>query len=290
MSAIDHLRKAFASRGRAAAIASPGRSPAPGWHMTRCMPAALRTLAFGPLDISYDDRVLEPRPWTAAQSRWAAEVAEQLPPGPLLELCSGAGHIGLLAAHLSSRPITCVDINPAACELIRLNADVAGLDARVDVREGDMTEVLADDEEFALVVADPPWVTTDRVGDFPADPTLAIDGGADGLDLARTCLEVGARHLRRDGFLVLQVGDEQQARSLAAESVRLRLVDLRQKERGVLADRLAPRLRASYALVPAVGLLLAAPLYLIAFTRFDFVPFVCFTVAATSAVSVLVID
>lgn len=50
---------------------------------------------------------------------------------------------------------------------------------------------------------------------------------------------------------------------------------------GVLADRLAPRLRASYALVPAMGLLLAAPLYLIAFTRFDFVPFVCFTVAAT---------
>jgi len=50
---------------------------------------------------------------------------------------------------------------------------------------------------------------------------------------------------------------------------------------GVLADRLAPRLRASYALVPAVGLLAAAPLYLIAFTRFDFVPFVCFTIAAT---------
>ena len=50
---------------------------------------------------------------------------------------------------------------------------------------------------------------------------------------------------------------------------------------GVLADRLAPRLHASYALVPAVGLLLAAPLYFVAFTRFDFVPFVCFTVAAT---------
>ncbi|WP_120716626.1 spinster family MFS transporter [Tsuneonella amylolytica] len=46
---------------------------------------------------------------------------------------------------------------------------------------------------------------------------------------------------------------------------------------GVLADRLAPRLRASYALVPAIGLLLAAPLYFLAFTRSDFVPFVVFT-------------
>jgi release factor glutamine methyltransferase len=199
------------------------------------MPTALRTLAFGPLDISYDDRVLEPRPWTAAQSRWAAEVAAELPAGPVLELCSGAGHIGLLAAHLSGRHLTCVDISPAACELTRLNAQAAGLADRVEVREGPMTDVLADGEEFALVIADPPWVTSDKVTTFPEDPVLAIDGGTDGLDLARMCLEVGARHLRRDGFLVLQVGDEQQARTLASETARLRLVDVRHEERGVLA-------------------------------------------------------
>jgi release factor glutamine methyltransferase len=199
------------------------------------MPTALRTLAFGPLDISYDDRVLEPRPWTAAQSRWAAEVVAELPEGPVLELCSGAGHIGLLAAHLSGRPLTCVDISPAACELTRLNAEAAGLADRVEVREGPMTDVLADGEEFALVIADPPWVTSDQVTAFPEDPVLAIDGGTDGLDLARMCLEVGAKHLRRDGFLVLQVGDEAQARTLASETVRLRLVDVRQEVRGVLA-------------------------------------------------------
>lgn len=49
---------------------------------------------------------------------------------------------------------------------------------------------------------------------------------------------------------------------------------------GVLADRLAPRIRASYALVPAIGLLAAAPLYLIAFTRGDFWPFIVFTTLA----------
>ena len=199
------------------------------------MPHALHTLDFGPLQIAYDERVLEPRPWTQAQSRWAAEVVSELPAGPILELCSGAGHIGLLAAHLSGRAITCVDINPAACELTRLNAEVAGIDARVDVREGDLAEVLDDDEQFALVIADPPWVTTDRIGDFPEDPEVAIDGGSDGLDLARTCLDVGAAHLRRDGFLLLQVGDEAQARALASEAVRVRLVELRQEERGVLA-------------------------------------------------------
>jgi predicted MFS family arabinose efflux permease len=49
---------------------------------------------------------------------------------------------------------------------------------------------------------------------------------------------------------------------------------------GVIADRLAPRLPSSYALVPAISLLLAAPLYLIAFTRGDLAPFVVFTMLA----------
>ena len=98
-----------------------------------------------------------------------------------------------------------------------------------------MTDVLAADERFVLVIADPPWVTSDKVTTFPEDPVLAIDGGKDGLAVARMCLEVGAAHLRRDGFLVLQVGDEAQARTLAAETVGLRLVEVRQEERGALA-------------------------------------------------------
>lgn len=49
---------------------------------------------------------------------------------------------------------------------------------------------------------------------------------------------------------------------------------------GVLADRLAPRWRTSYATVPALGLLIASPLYLIAFTRSEFAAFVGFTTAA----------
>ena len=59
----------------------------------------VRTAEYGPLSIAYDHRVLEPRPWTAAQSRWVSALLESAPPGPVLEICSGAGHIGLLAVH-----------------------------------------------------------------------------------------------------------------------------------------------------------------------------------------------
>ena len=45
------------------------------------MPSADGTpeLRFDILDISYDERVLEPRPSTAEQSRWGAELLAALP-------------------------------------------------------------------------------------------------------------------------------------------------------------------------------------------------------------------
>ncbi|MBI2244007.1 MAG: methyltransferase, partial [Nocardioides sp.] len=58
---------------------------------------APETMGFGPLRITFDGRVLRPRPWTAAQSEWAAEILADAPAGPVLELCAGAGQIGLLA-------------------------------------------------------------------------------------------------------------------------------------------------------------------------------------------------
>jgi release factor glutamine methyltransferase len=199
------------------------------------MQTALRTLAFGPLTISWHPGVLEPRPWTTAQSRWAADLAARLPDGPVLELCSGAGHIGLLATHLARRPIVCVDLSPEACALTRLNADAAGLCDLVEVREGTMDAVLRPEERFGLVIADPPWVTTQDLAAFPADPLLAIDGGADGLAVARLCVRVAADHLTDGGLLLLQLGDRSQATALADETDALELVEVRQEERGVLA-------------------------------------------------------
>lgn len=47
-------------------------------------------LRFGELDITYDQRILTPRPWTLAQSHWASELLEDSPAGTVLELCAGA--------------------------------------------------------------------------------------------------------------------------------------------------------------------------------------------------------
>jgi release factor glutamine methyltransferase len=138
-----------------------------------------------------------------------------------------------------------------ACAYTAQNAAAAGLADRVEVREGRMDEVVSDHERFALVIADPPWVPRADVERYPEDPRIAIDGGDDGLDLAWTCLEVAARHLRPGGSLLLQLGTVEQVDALRDrlreapygdlgelddldDADGLVLTDLRWCERGVL--------------------------------------------------------
>ena len=195
-------------------------------------------LTFGTLRIAFDDRVLRPREWTTAQSTWAADLLGTVPAGPVLELCAGAGHIGLLAVVGSGRRLVCVDASEAACEFARANARAAGVADSVEVRHSRLEEALARDELFPLVIADPPWVPAADTGRFPEDPLTAIDGGGDGLDIARACLAVIAGHLLPGGSALLQLGTAAQATALAAESPLsggdLTVVEVREHERGVL--------------------------------------------------------
>lgn len=189
---------------------------------------------FDGLRIEYDDRVLAPRAWTSAQSRWAASLIDSAPPGPVLELCAGVGHIGLLAVSLAPRSLVAVDANPVACSFLRRNAAAAGV--RVDVRESLLESAVSADESFAVIIADPPWVASADIGDFPEDPALAIDGGDDGLSLVRSCLDVIARHLVVAGSAVLQVGPDQVSAvaSLVDQMPSLTLVSSRAFPRGAL--------------------------------------------------------
>lgn len=180
--------------------------------MTATQWSRTRSCAFGPLEIRYDGRVLTPRPWTLLQSRWAAEVADSAADGPILELCAGAGQIGLAAAALSGRPLVQVEADATAVEFARLNATQAGLP--VDVRHAGIDAALAPDELFPIVLADPPYLPSSHLERWPEDPATAIDGGRDGLDVVRTCLRVAADHLQPQGVLLLQVAGEAQAEAV----------------------------------------------------------------------------
>jgi release factor glutamine methyltransferase len=67
---------------------------------------------------------------------------------------------------------------------------------------------------FDLITANPPYVTTDEVKTLEADvrdhePRLALDGGADGLDLVRRIVEEAPTYLMPGGVLAMEIGADQ---------------------------------------------------------------------------------
>ncbi len=173
-----------------------------------------RSARFGPVTLHFDDSCLTPRPWTIEQSKWASTVAD-VPSGPILELCAGVGQIGLVAAMLTGRRLVQVDQNPRACWWAGVNAAQADLADRVEIRHGDLEESVAPGERFAVILADPPYVPTAEVAMFD-DPVAAIDGGSDGLELARRCMQVADDRLEPGGLLSLQLRGRRQAAALLA--------------------------------------------------------------------------
>lgn len=177
-------------------------------------------MPFGPLTIHFDELVLRPRPWTLAQSLWGSELAASAHSGSILELCAGVGQIGLAMARGCAdqdqpRSLVLVDADRHACDLAEINVAEARLPRSTQVRHGRVDAVLEPDERFAIIVADPPWVPSDQTDTYPDDPLSAIDGGeADGLGLARTCVQVIGAHLAFGGSSILQLGTVQQAEAI----------------------------------------------------------------------------
>lgn len=171
------------------------------------------TVRFGPIDVAFDDGLLRPRPWTLAQSEWAAELSDGR---PMLEVGCGAGHIGLAAAALSGARLVQVDRDPDACRWAGVNAAANGYGELVEQRCGRAEDVLGEAERFGVVIADPPYVPSSEVHLYPEDPLGAIDGGPDGLDSVRAFLAGIAGHVDRGGSVVLQVRGLAQVEQLEA--------------------------------------------------------------------------
>lgn len=189
--------------------------------------------SFAGLSLTTDERLLAPREWTAAQSAWGADLLAQVPEGPVLELCAGAGHIGLAAVHGSDRRLVAVDREEVAVTRVLANAEQLGMADRVEARCSPLAEALAPGESFALVIADPPWVPRADIGRHPEDPPGAIDGGADGLDIARECVRVIERHLADGGAALLQLGTRAQVGALELPPT-LVVDEVREYVRGVV--------------------------------------------------------
>jgi ribosomal protein L3 glutamine methyltransferase len=128
----------------------------------------------------------------------------------VLELCTGSGCLAILASRaFPSAEIDAVDISKDALAVAARNVADHGLKDRVMLHRGDLYAPLAD-KRYDLIIANPPYVDAEGMAGLPrecrAEPRLAFDGGADGIDVVRRILDRASQHLTADGGLLCEVG------------------------------------------------------------------------------------
>src|SRR5580692_783775 len=138
----------------------------------------------------------------------------------IVDLCCGAGAIGAaLAAAVDRAEVHAADIDPAAVRCARQNLP----NPRGHVYQGDLYEPLpaALRGRVGVLVANVPYVPTGEIGFLPPEarahePGVALDGGADGLDVLRR-VAAGAPHwLTPGGHLLIEISERQAPSAQAA--------------------------------------------------------------------------
>ncbi|MGE4248185.1 MAG: 50S ribosomal protein L3 N(5)-glutamine methyltransferase [Parvibaculaceae bacterium] len=130
--------------------------------------------------------------------------------GRVLDLCTGSGCLAILAAHVfPNAAVDAVELSPAAIEVARLNLADSGHAERLNLFQGDLFQPVAK-ERYDLIITNPPYVDAAAMEELPPEfrlePAMALDGGADGLDIVRRILAEAPRHLNPEGGLLCEIG------------------------------------------------------------------------------------
>jgi release factor glutamine methyltransferase len=160
--------------------------------------------------------VLIPRPETELLVEVALHYVRQFASGSpvkVFDIGTGSGIISVcLAKDHTALQIVAVDISPVALDIARLNARRHGVADRIRFLPGDLfAPVKPPPETFDLIVSNPPYIRTGELLMLAPEirewePTLALDGGADGIDTYRRIIEEGHKYLAPGGSMVLEIG------------------------------------------------------------------------------------
>ena len=129
----------------------------------------------------------------------------------VLDLCTGNGSLAVLAAMAwPDVEVTGADISPDALAVARINVDQHGLQDRISLQLSDGLAQLPG--PWDLILCNPPYVNAASMAQLPAEyraePTLALAGGADGMDFIRQLLQDAPSRMSENAVLILEIGNE----------------------------------------------------------------------------------
>lgn len=144
------------------------------------------------------------------------DLATDLLPGVIVDLCCGSGAVGAVLQHrFPAATVHAADIDPAAVACARQNL--------TNVHEGDLFDALPTQLRGTIdvVVANVPYVPTDDIPFMPVEARdhearVALDGGTDGLEVLRRVATQATAWLRPGGHLLSETSERQAPAALAA--------------------------------------------------------------------------
>ena len=177
------------------------------------LPYILGIQEFFNLEFVVTPDVLIPRPETELLMERAIDwLRKRKPVGEklsVLDVGTGSGCIATsLAVSITGLSITAIDVSKAALEVALGNAKKKKVSGSITFLESDLFSNSLIPNAFSLVVANPPYIPTRTLYQttvFGREPTLALDGGTDGLALIRRILKDVPNRLLPGGMLLMEI-------------------------------------------------------------------------------------
>ena len=159
-----------------------------------------------------DERAIVPRSFIAeliadaSIDPWLSDRTHQV-----LDLCTGNGSLAVLDAMAWPQvQVTGADISTDALAVARINVERHQLQERIALVTSDGLNQVPG--PWDLILCNPPYVNATSMAALPAEyraePSLALAGGADGMDFIRTLLRQAPACMSEDAVLVLEIGNE----------------------------------------------------------------------------------
>ena len=165
--------------------------------------------------------VLCPRADSEVVCETAIELLQDVEAPVVYDLCAGTGCLGLgIARAVPGAKVTCVEFSHDAWPY--LTANVAALGGKTT--QAELADVLTyytqiEPASVDLIISNPPYLTAQEMESLmpetAKEPTVALDGGRDGLDFYRVLVRQYRDAVRPGGWLVLEIGYAQAEAVLA---------------------------------------------------------------------------
>lgn len=180
---------------------------------------------FMALDFYVDENVLIPQPDTEVLVEEGIKIIKEQNM-EVLDLCTGSGAIAISIAHYcQNSTVTATDISQEALEVARKNANSNNVN--IEFIESNLFDKLTE-RSFDIILSNPPYIETDIINtlekDVQTEPHLALDGGKDGLEFYKKILKKAHKHLKTNGYLMLEIGYNQGNAVINLEHKNLKLI------------------------------------------------------------------